>query len=98
MYFGTLIVAWWVSAAAGPERYYDFVNGVIGSWFGQLVLFGYTWALMVHMLGGIRHLVWDTGSYMEKDTSTRLALATLFGSIILTLLVWFVIIFARSAA
>ncbi len=98
LYFGTLIVAWWITAAAGSESYYNFVSGVIGSWLGQLILFGYTWALMFHMLGGIRHLVWDTASYMEKHTATKLAWATLIGSIILTILIWVAVFALRSPA
>ena len=98
LYVGTLILAWWVSAAAGSEAYYDFVNGIVASWFGQLVLFGYTWALMFHMLGGIRHLIWDTGSYLEKHTATRLAIATLVGSVVLTLAIWVVVFVMRSGA
>jgi len=98
LYFGTLLVAWWVTAAAGPEDYFNWVAGIYGSWFGQLVLFGFTWALVVHMLGGIRHFIWDTGAMLEKHTATKLAWATLFGSIILTVVIWVVIIWARSAA
>lgn len=98
LYFGTLIVAWWITAAAGSENYYNFVSGIIGSWLGQLILFGYTWALMFHMLGGIRHFVWDTASYMEKHTATKLAWATLVGSIILTILVWIAVFALRSPA
>ncbi|MDP3899171.1 MAG: succinate dehydrogenase, cytochrome b556 subunit, partial [Mesorhizobium sp.] len=77
LYVGTLLVAAWLIAAATSEAWFDFVAGLYGSWFGQLVLIGYTWALMFHMLGGIRHLVWDTGAFMEKHTATRLAWATL---------------------
>ncbi len=66
LYFGTLLVAWWLIAAATRKDYFDFVNWVYGSWLGRLVLFGYTWALMHHMLGGIRHLIWDTGAGLEK--------------------------------
>lgn len=98
LYVGTLILAWWISAAAGSEAYYDFVNGIVGSWFGQLVLFGFTWSLMFHMLGGIRHLIWDTGSYLEKHTATRLAIATLVGSVVLTLAIWVVVFVMRSGA
>lgn len=98
LYFGTLIVAWWITAAAGSEDYYNFVSGIIGSWLGQLILFGYTWALMFHMLGGIRHFVWDTASYMEKHTATKLAWATLIGSIVLTILIWIAVFALRSPA
>lgn len=98
LYVGTLLVAWWVSAAAGSETYFDWVSGIVGSWFGQLVLFGFSWALMFHLLGGIRHLIWDTGSYMEKHTATKLAIATMVGSIVLTLAVWAAVFAMRSAA
>ncbi len=52
------------------------------------MLFGFTWALIHHMLGGLRHLIWDTGTWFEKHISTRLAYANIIGSLILTLLVW----------
>jgi succinate dehydrogenase / fumarate reductase cytochrome b subunit len=90
LYVGTLLVAWWLTAAVGPQSYFDFVNGIFGSWFGQLVLLGYTWALMHHMLGGIRHFVWDTGAGLEKHTASKIAWATLIGSVILTILIWVV--------
>jgi succinate dehydrogenase / fumarate reductase cytochrome b subunit len=88
LYFGTLLVAaWLVAAASGPE-WFDRVGGLFGSRFGLVVLFGYTLALMHHMLGGIRHLIWDTGRLIDKDTANRLAAGTLAGSITLTILIW----------
>lgn len=98
LYFGTVLVACvLVAAASGPDAYAT-VTGLLGTWLGQLVLFGYTWALIVHMLGGVRHLIWDTGAYLEKHTATKLAIATLVLSIVLTVLVWAVIIWARMGA
>jgi succinate dehydrogenase / fumarate reductase cytochrome b subunit len=88
LYFGTLLVVWWLVAAAVSEPYFHFVSWVFGSWIGRLVLLGYTWALMHHMLGGIRHLVWDTGAALEIHTASKLAWASLAGSLALTLLVW----------
>lgn len=88
LYFGTLLIAWWLIAAATSESYFDLVNGIFGSWFGRLVLFGYTWALIHHMLGGIRHLIWDTGSGLEKHTASRIAWANIAVGIVLTVLVW----------
>jgi succinate dehydrogenase / fumarate reductase cytochrome b subunit len=41
-----------------------------------------------HMLGGLRHLVWDTGAGMEKHTASKLGWATLAGSILLTVVLW----------
>ena len=88
LYAGTLLVAWWLIAAATSEPYFQFVDGILGSWIGLLILFGYTWALMLHLLGGVRHLIWDTGHGLEKRTSTALAWATLGGSVLLTLAIW----------
>jgi succinate dehydrogenase / fumarate reductase, cytochrome b subunit len=90
LYFGTIIVAWWLFAAATSESYFDFVQSFLGSWFGRLILFGFTWALMQHMLGGIRHLIWDTGRLFDKDLSTKLSYLSIFVSVGLTILIWVV--------
>lgn len=90
LYFGVLLLAWWlIAAAAGPNAYANF-EWFIGSFIGRLVLFGYTWALLHHMLGGIRHLIWDTGHGFEPAEREMLALATIVGSVALTILVWII--------
>jgi succinate dehydrogenase / fumarate reductase cytochrome b subunit len=96
LYFGTLLVAWWLIAASTSQSYFEFVDGIFGSWIGRLVLLGYTWALLHHMLGGIRHFVWDTGAALEKHTASKIAWATLVGSVVLTLLVWIAGYMARG--
>ncbi|HMF66127.1 MAG TPA: succinate dehydrogenase, cytochrome b556 subunit [Phyllobacterium sp.] len=88
LYVGTLLVAWWLIAAATNEEYFNFVSAIYGSWIGLLVLLGYTWALIHHMIGGIRHLIWDTGRGLEKDTTTKMAWASLILSVALTILIW----------
>ncbi|MEQ8282156.1 MAG: succinate dehydrogenase, cytochrome b556 subunit [Parvibaculum sp.] len=88
LYAGTLLLAWWlVAVATGPEAYAVF-EGFIGSWFGRLVLFGYTWALIHHMLGGIRHFVWDFGKGFDLRAADLMAWGTVLGSVVLTVLVW----------
>jgi succinate dehydrogenase / fumarate reductase, cytochrome b subunit len=88
LYFGTLLLIYLlISAAAGPHAY-EIASSVFGSIPGRLVLFGYTFALIHHMFGGIRHFVWDTGRGMEPGTREALAFANVAGSIGLTLLVW----------
>lgn len=88
LYFGTLLMAWWLFAAATSEPYFDYVQMLLGVWFGKIILVGFTWALVHHMLGGIRHLIWDTGRLFDKDVSTKLAYATIAGSIVLTIIIW----------
>jgi succinate dehydrogenase / fumarate reductase, cytochrome b subunit len=90
LYFGTLLIAWWLLAAASGPNAYGGVGSFFNSWFGRLILFGYTWALMHHMLGGIRHLIWDTGRGFGAYEREWLALATLVGSISLTIVIWII--------
>ncbi|MCC2113322.1 MAG: succinate dehydrogenase, cytochrome b556 subunit [Hyphomicrobiales bacterium] len=90
LYFGTILLAWWLMAAAGGPHYFEFTQNVFGSFIGRLVLFGYTWALMHHMLGGIRHFIWDTGAGFEPNTREWLARATLAGSVSLTFIIWLI--------
>lgn len=90
LYFGTFFLAWWLFAAASGPDYFDWIQGVFGSWIGQLILFGFTWALLHHMLGGLRHFVWDTGRGFGKIERETMAKATLAGSVILTILVWII--------
>ena len=88
LYFGMLLLAWWlIAAASGPAAYAN-VEWFMGSLIGRLVLFGYTWALLHHLLGGIRHLIWDTIHGFEPEQREALTAATLVGSIALTLLLW----------
>jgi succinate dehydrogenase / fumarate reductase cytochrome b subunit len=89
LYFGTLLLAWWLIAAASPNGYARF-QWFAGSWIGRLILFGYTWALIHHMLGGIRHLIWDTGRGFGPSEREWLAAANLIGSIVITLLLWMI--------
>lgn len=88
LYVGTLFLIGWLLAAAVSEDWFNLVNWAFGTWIGRLVLFGYTWALIHHMLGGIRHFIWDTGAMLEKHTASKLAWATLAGSVVLTVLIW----------
>ena len=58
---GTLLLTWWLVAAAyGPEQFAT-VQGFVGSWIGQLLLWGFTFALFYHLGNGVRHLAWDFG-------------------------------------
>ena len=90
LYFGTILLAWWLIAAAAGPAYFDFVNELYGSILGRLVLFGFTWALVHHMLGGIRHFIWDMGAGFGKEAREWLAKATIVGSVSLTLILWII--------
>lgn len=88
LYFGSLLLAiWLIAAATGPEAF-DQANAFFGSIIGRLILFGYTWALLHHMFGGIRHLIWDTGRGLDIKTADLLCWASLIGSVLLTIVIW----------
>jgi succinate dehydrogenase / fumarate reductase cytochrome b subunit len=88
LFFGTILFVWWLSAAAYSDGYFAFVQGLWGSFLGRLVLFGFTWALIHHALGGLRHFIWDMGKGFELATVETLVKANLIGSIALTILIW----------
>jgi len=88
LYFGTLLVAWVLIAAASGPDYYNFVTGLLGTWPGQIVLIGTTWALLNHAVGGIRHFIWDTGHGFALSTIDLLSWGTLAISLTGTVLIW----------
>ena len=95
LYGGTLLLVLWLLAAAIGGGFFDGVTWLFGSWLGQLVLFGYTWALFHHMFGGIRHFIWDFTQMMDpagRELAVRLQLGA---SILLTLLVWAIFVWFK---
>lgn len=80
-----LIVAWLVAAATSPACF-SYVDGVLTSWFGKLIMLGSIWALWYHLLAGLRHLYWDTGRGMEIGTAEKLGWAVIIGSVLLTII------------
>jgi succinate dehydrogenase / fumarate reductase cytochrome b subunit len=88
---GTLVLVAWIAAAAfGDAATYARIAGIIGSWFGQILLFGWTVALYYHLLNGIRHLFWDAGHGFALPTMEKSGYAVLAGTAILTVLTWLV--------
>jgi succinate dehydrogenase / fumarate reductase cytochrome b subunit len=85
---GTLLLTWWVAAAAyGPDAYATFA-GFIGSPFGYFILFGFSVALFFHLCNGIRHLVWDAGKNFSIADTKRSNVFVIAGTVILTAIAW----------
>ena len=85
---GTLLLTWWLLAAASGPQDFATVHAFIGSFIGRLILFGFTWALSFHLLNGIRHLAWDTGWGFEVKTATATGWIVVVLSVIVTLVAW----------
>ena len=85
---GSLLLAWWlIAAASGPEAFAT-VQGFIGSIIGRLVLFGFTVSLFFHLCNGVRHLVWDVGYGFDIKTAERSAWFVVAATVVLTLIAW----------
>lgn len=90
LYFGTVILVWWLLAAATSPSAFETFSAIAGSPIGLLVLFGFTWALLHHALGGVRHFIWDFIHGFGPQERVLLAKATLAGSVALTVILWII--------
>ncbi len=79
------IVGLWFLAAAWSEPVFDWVNWLLTTWIGWIVLLGGAASLWFHFFNGIRHLVWDTGSSYGQKRVNRTALYGLAATTLLTL-------------
>jgi succinate dehydrogenase / fumarate reductase cytochrome b subunit len=85
---GALLFTYWLTAAAyGPEAY-DRAQAFMGSWFGNLILFGWTFALFYHLCNGIRHMAWDIGLGFGMQQLNRSGILMVVVSVGLTGLTW----------
>lgn len=90
MYFGTVILAWWLVALSAGSGGYGIVTTFLTSGIGRLMMFGYTWAIMHHLFSGIRYLVWDLGYGFKPSEREWLTWAALIAGIVCTILLWIV--------
>jgi succinate dehydrogenase / fumarate reductase cytochrome b subunit len=85
---GSLLLVYWIIAAAvGPEAFAE-AQSLIGSFLGRLLLFGWTYALFFHLVNGIRHLFWDMGWGFELKTVSLTGWVTVVAALLLTLIAW----------
>jgi succinate dehydrogenase / fumarate reductase, cytochrome b subunit len=87
-YAGSLLLAAWLISAAMGDSEFNAVSSALASPPGLIVLFGFTWSVMHHMMGGIRHLIWDTIHGFDLANVRLLSWATIFSSLTLTGLIW----------
>lgn len=85
---GCLLLAYWLGSAAYGPAAYATAQGIISSWFGILLLLGFSASLYFHLCNGIRHLVWDAGWGFEKHQYQMTGYITLITAVALTLATW----------
>ena len=85
----TLLLIWWLLAASSRAAAFAVADYVITSWLGDIVMVLSLWALWYHTLGGVRHLIWDTGRGLELKSAERMGWMMIIGSLMLTALTVF---------
>lgn len=95
--FGALVFTYWLTAATYGESSFAAAQALLGSWFGQLVLWGVLFALYYHLANGIRHLVWDSGKGFELPTLRKTGMAVVIFAVAMTVLT-LALIYSKGAA
>ncbi len=85
---GTLLLVWWLVAAASGPKPFATVQHVVANPIGLIVLFGWTLALMYHFFGGLRHLAWDSGRGFSLPATHRSGWAAIVATLAATALIW----------
>ena len=83
---GIVLTVAWIFAAAVSEDWFDCVNWIVTSWLGKLIYIGSAWAIWFHLLGGLRHFIYDSGRGMDIPTAEKLGWAMIVGSAVLTVI------------
>jgi succinate dehydrogenase / fumarate reductase, cytochrome b subunit len=85
---GMILLTWWLLATAAGQNSYGIFEAFASSWIGRLILFGFSWALLHHLIGGLRYLIWDLGYGLGSEEREWLVRANIIGSIVVTVLLW----------
>ena len=90
---GTVLVVLWITTLSLGESFYEYYVFFIKSWFGNLILIGFTFAFFYHLSNGIRHLFWDFGYGYELNIALITGVTVLISALILTSIIWGIILF-----
>lgn len=95
---GTLLLVYWLICAASGPQAYETAQDLLGSWFGRIVLLGFSFSLFFHLCNGIRHLFWDVGFGFELKTTYASGMAVVIVSVAMTLIAWVLAYLMRGGA
>ncbi len=85
---GTLLLVYWLAAAASGPDAFATAQDLVGSFLGRLLLFGWTFSLFYHLCNGVRHMAWDAGYGFELEQIYRSGWFVVGASVVLTLGFW----------
>ena len=85
----TLICIWSSLLIFGSDSYH-FINLFLNSLLGKFIVLSLTWSFSFQILSEIRHLIMDLGYGYELKTTKITGLLVIFGSILLTILIYLI--------
>ena len=88
-----ILIFFWLIVLSFGESNYELFLLIINSFFGKLILIGFTWSMSFHILSGIRHVAWDLGYGFEIKTANISGIIVIICSLVLTIIFW---LFARG--
>ena len=91
LFIGLILMVWVLAAAANGEASWQPMHNFLASWFGKLVLFGFTFSLYFHLCNGIRRLLWDIDRGLALDDTRKSNRVVLVATLILTALTWLMV-------
>ena len=84
------LICGWVSFLILGEVNYNIINLFFNSFIGKFIAIGLLWSFSFQILSEIRHLALDMGYGFELRTTRITGLAVIFGSLILTILIYYI--------
>jgi len=81
-----LLLCWLIALASGEEAYAG-LSAFLGSFLGMLIIAASVFSFSFHLMGGIRHLIWDAGWMLEIEQVRLSGWLAIVGSVVLTLIV-----------
>ena len=81
-----LLLCWLIALASGDAAFAG-LSAWLGSILGKLVITASVFSFSFHLMGGIRHLIWDAGWMLENSQVRFSGWLAIVGSVVLTLVV-----------
>jgi succinate dehydrogenase / fumarate reductase cytochrome b subunit len=82
------LICFWVAFLLLGNSNYELIQNFFVTFFGKFIIIGTVWSFSFQILSEIRHLFWDLGLGFELKTSNITGLLVIFGSFVLTILIF----------
>ena len=85
-----ILICLWITLLLLGDVNYEYIKFFLQSFLGKFLILCLTWSFSFQILSEIRHLFWDFGYGFELTTSKITGLLVIFGSFVLTILIYLI--------